>query len=170
MLIVNSFPSSLVAENKRTLAILLNPKIRQYFTMEENEAIDQLLPLTYSFTNKNDNKELQQEIMKNKNKYVIKRTIDTRGRGVWVGANCSQYEWNKLVHQSIGGPYIVQEYIPHQQDEVYSAENQPVLSNMYSNMAIFIISGKPAGLIARASRDVITNVGKSGCFRPVFII
>lgn len=165
----NSFPSSLVAENKRILAFLIQPEFQKYFTAEENKAINTLCPKTYSLAKKSKNDKVVEEFIKNKNHYVIKRTIDTRGRGVWIGSNCNKNEWANLVNKAFTEPYIIQEYISHKKSQVFDAADNPQLVDMYTNLAMFIIAGEPSGLIARASKDIITNIGKSGCIRPVFV-
>ncbi|MFN7096600.1 MAG: hypothetical protein ACK4PR_03440, partial [Gammaproteobacteria bacterium] len=46
---VNSFPSSLIAENKRSLAYLQQDQFKKNFSDKENEAINKLIPKTYTF-------------------------------------------------------------------------------------------------------------------------
>jgi len=82
MTVVNSFPSALIAENKRTLAMLLLPEFQKYFTQEENEAIKMLLPRSYDLCS--CDKATIEEIYHSKDQFVIKKAIDTRGR-CWMG-------------------------------------------------------------------------------------
>lgn len=172
MLVFNSFPSALVAENKRTLAYLQQPEIMKYFTAEENEVINNFIPKTYSFYKKTDKGQLAdiEMFIKDKNSYVIKRAIDTRGRGVFIGSECDISLWKTLVQKTLKEPYIIQEYIHNNSSEIYSATDMPIRTNMYSNLAMFIIAGSPCGLISRASTEIVTNVGKSGCVRPVYVV
>lgn len=166
MKVVNSFPSALVAENKRTLAMLLLPELQHYFSEEENNAIKELIPKTYDLCSCSNI--LIDEIRQNKNQFVIKRAIDTRGRGVWIGKLLKEDQWVNLLKNVCGGPYIAQEYIPHELSKIYNANSK--LCSMYSNIAMFIIGGKPSGLLSRASKDIVNNIGKSGCIRPVYVI
>lgn len=171
MLTFNSFPSMLVAENKRILSLLQEPSLRSYFTVEENHAIDMFcLPTFFLDSTCSDYKRRLQDVIYKKDKYVIKSNIDTRGRGVWIGNQYGLEEWKKIVHRAINKPYVVQEYVPHRLDMIYDTSSNPTLVNMYSNLGMFIVNGEPCGLLARASKDIVTNVGKSGCMRPVCVI
>lgn len=170
MLTFNSFPSSLVAENKRILALLLKQEFQSCFTREEKDAIDKLCPETFSLSShSSESKNRLEKIISHKDNYVIKRVIDTRGRGVWLGRELTDETWQKLVNSIVDKPYIVQEFIPHKPVSVYSAAEQPVKTAMFSNLALFMINGKSAGMLSRSSSELITNVGRSGCIRPVYI-
>lgn len=169
VLTFNSFPSTLVGENKRILALLKMSRFQKYFTQSEKEAISELCPNTYSLVGLTEKDPLITNIIENKDKYVLKRTIDTRGRGVFVGRQLNHEEWQQLIKLSLNSAYVVQEYIEHPKNAVQSPDNEDVVE-MYSNLAVFIIRGEPCGLLSRSSRNIVTNVGQNGCFRPVYIL
>ena len=132
-------------------------------------AIEELCPRTHSIRSLPLQEELIKDILNNKDKYVIKRVIDTRGRGVWIGKCTTVIEWSNLVEKTINGPYVVQEYIQHPKDVVLSSNSTKPMS-MYTNLAVFMIEGKAAGILARSSDSMVTNVGQSGCVRPVYVL
>ena len=167
----NSFPSIAVAENKRLLALLKEPELRLGFTPEQITAIDEFCPQAFTL-NKNDAKqrELVDDVLGNRAAYVIKRIIDTRGRGVTIGLYCTQDDWENAVEQAIDGPYIVQEYIPHQPQPVLGSEKETREHAMFSNLGMFMFDGQAAGLFCRSSPDPITNVARGGAIQPVYVV
>ncbi|MFN7096456.1 MAG: hypothetical protein ACK4PR_02685, partial [Gammaproteobacteria bacterium] len=139
---------------------------------KENEAINKLIPKNYTFVNDmlQPSKYQVTEFLENKDKYVIKKVIDTRGRGVVIGKQCSLEQWRIYLNKALQEPYVIQEYAKHNKEEVYTASALPVKAEMYSNLAIFMIAGEACGLLSRASPDMVTNIGKAGCMRPVYIL
>lgn len=126
---VNSFPSSLVAGNKRLLAYLHLDNFKKYFSVEENNAIDKLIPKTSTFVDgiNQPSKEQINDFIANKNNFAIKKVIATRGRGVVIGKQCSPELWQTYLSEA-------------------------------------------CGLLSRVSSDMIINIGKLGCMRPVYIL
>lgn len=166
----NSFPSIFLAENKKILALLKDPYYKALFSKDELTAIDEFCPETFCLYN--NDKELRDKvhhIIVNKDKYVIKSALDTRGRSVYIGKNISINDWRALVNKAIDMPYIVQEYIDSVKEEVIlpaSFVHEP----MYTTLAVFLLKGIPSGLFVRSSKNDITNViGKDGCIRVSYI-
>lgn len=165
---VNSFPSAMVAENKRILYLLKDKHIQSFFSEKQKEAIDMLIPETFSLTSQ----KLDQvkEVINNKDQYVLKRVIDTRGRGVILGKFYPADLWSKHVNQAIDKPFIIQKYIDQSKKIIINPNVDPTQISVYQSLALYLIKGKASGLLCRSSIDPITNVGKRGAVQPAYII
>lgn len=175
LVVANSFPSNFVAEDKKIMALLVDPSFQTLFTQEEKEAIQNLCLNTFCLSEKNPRDKEKKKIVKaNKDKFVIKRSTDTRGRGVWLGNNCSQSEWDVLVDKTVDNSFIVQEFVTCLSSPVYNANLLPTETEMYTNLGVFVIKGKTAGMLCRSSTDRVTNIGSPGnirgCLRPAYVI
>lgn len=166
---LNPFPSMKVAENKRILALLHDSPLRCLLSDEQKKVVDELCPTTYFLTNSSQKDIRRINYVKMcKDHYVIKRVLDTRSRGVVIGQECSQEHWNNTVEEAINFPCIVQEYLRHITSLVYPPYGaQPV--KMQSNVALFLVKGKAAGLLCRAAPGLKTNVYAAGLLRPVYM-
>src|SRR5262249_47028570 len=159
----NSFPSALVAENKRILSVLRDPDLRSLFTADEREAIDALCPETFAV-----DRDSAEMLARCRDDYVLKRVIDTRGRGVIIGRHSSADQWAAAIAEAMRRPTVAQRYIPHSPCAVLSVGDTPTLMPMFQNLGLFLIAGRAAGLICRASTDPITNIARHGAMQPVF--
>jgi uncharacterized circularly permuted ATP-grasp superfamily protein len=163
---INPLPSMKVAENKRMLALLHNSTLHDLLTDEQKEAIDELVPPSFCLSE--GGQELLQDVKEHKDKYVIKKVLDTRSRGVYIGKELSQSEWEGVVTDATDSPYIVQEYLEHVSELVYPNDaSSPI--EMKSNIALYLVKGKAAGLLCRAAPGLKSNFYASGILRPVYI-
>jgi hypothetical protein len=160
----NSFPSALVAENKRILWLLSDPDLRSMFTADEREAIDALCPETFPV-----DRDCAETLVQCREDYVLKRVIDTRGRGVIIGRHSSADQWAAAVTEAVRRPTVAQRYIPHPPRAVLGVADC-VPTPMFQNLGLFLIAGRAAGLICRASTDPITNIARHGAMQPVFVV
>ncbi|MDU0074646.1 MULTISPECIES: glutathionylspermidine synthase family protein [Bacillus] len=165
---VNSFPSALVAENKRILYLLKDKHIQSFFSKEQKDAIDMLIPETFSLTSQKP--EQIKEVINNKDQYVLKRVIDTRGRGVILGKFCPNDLWNRHVSHAIDKPFIMQKYIDQSKKTIIKPNGDPIPISVYQSLALYLVKGKASGLLCRSSIDPITNVGKRGAVQPAYVI
>ena len=169
-LAVNSFPSILVAENKRVLALLQLPEFQAYFTEQQKLAIKELCPKTFSLTSHQSiNQEIVNEVIKHKDDYVLKRVIDTQGRGVTMGREASQEKWHTLITHAIDRPFVIQEFIAQKPPLVYSADITPRLLRMNQTLSLFLLQGKASGLVMRSAPELITNINQTGLFQNVYV-
>lgn len=166
---LNPYISSMVAENKKILCLLLDKDIQEYLSSDEIYAINQLCLKSYDLTQGLIDNQLD-DIAHNKDQYVLKKVLDTRGRGVYIGKAYKQKDWIMLLKDSIGKPIIAQEYVEHPSEEIVSpfvSENSLVVR---SNLGMFMINGKACGLFCRSSPQLITNIALNGALRPVYVI
>jgi len=167
----NSFVSAMVAESKRILHVLMLPEIQALLTESQRAATKELCPQTFPLQVRPvGDFPSAREVIAHKDEYVLKRVIDTRGRGVSLGCEQTAEAWQTQVNESIGGPVVAQRYIEHPAQRMLVAEDEPIRERMFANVAMFMIGGRAAGLLGRASPDRRTNVARSGVFQPVYVV
>lgn len=100
--------TSTIFDNKINLAILSSPTFYHCFTPEERLKIDKLIPKTRRLSDSH-----KEELMRNKDKLVLKSCISFGGNNIVIGNNSSQEEWGKAIERALESdePYIVQELV-----------------------------------------------------------
>lgn len=166
----NSFPSSLIAENKRIMALLVDPTFQRYFTYEQKKAIKSICPKSFCLDNTLEYKDKIDEVLLNKDKYVLKKVIDTRGRGVFIGKFMSQDKWKECVFEAIHKPFVVQEYITPYTYMAYGTKIIPEKEKVTGVISMYLIQGKPVGICCRSSNEAITNISRNGFAQPIYIL
>ncbi|KAF2072167.1 hypothetical protein CYY_006510 [Polysphondylium violaceum] len=167
---LNGFPSYFISENKKTLALLLDKRFHHHFTNKQIKAIQSLILPTFVLSSNQDKfKEFKENIIKNKDEYVIKSSSDTRGRAIFIGKSMSQNDWNSLVEQSVDGPFVIQQFIKSKQSMAVCPQSaNEVLMN--TTLAIFILGGKASGLLSRCSPNLIHNVFSGGFMQVLYLV
>lgn len=166
----NSFSSFWVAENKKVLAMIQQQDFIKNLSKDQVDAINSLCPRTFLLSSEDRDLDKKINEIKNcKDDFVVKASIDTRARGVFIGKSCLQLEWDDIVMRSIDGPYVVQEYLPSKQENV-SEPNSNNYSMMNSTIAMYLLGGKSSGLLCRSSTEYKTNFYSSGVFRPAYVV
>jgi hypothetical protein len=169
LLTVSGLPAMMIAENKRSLALLFDSGIRQHFTSEQVDAIDRLVAKTSCIDGLASEQLWSADyVLNNPTKFVLKTPIDTRGRGIHIGKNCTPDEWQTLVNQAQAGLMVVQEYIEPEVELL--ALDTGSSADMSSVMALFMYAGVPTGVLGRSSLKEVVNVGNGGVFRPTLIV
>jgi hypothetical protein len=169
---INSFASQLLAENKRSLAMLHTERVQRHLLRAEIDAINCLVARTWSLSADGLRQFGGRErLLREKNRWVLKQVIESRGRGVHIGCYTSDAEWSELVASSTIDRYIVQELVELDQQDVRNPVfDEPGRFVAYTDMGLYMVGGEPAGFLCRASHDPVVNVGKSGALRPTFVM
>ena len=117
--------SSMIYDSKFNLALLHDPVVRKSLSSTDLQLIDLLIPKTWCLRNENSAPE---DLLTNRNKYVLKRASSFQGRDVLVGPSSTQAEWESLYKEAVkNGNYIIQEYIGSALPEMPFFDNQQKL-------------------------------------------
>lgn len=153
---INPFCSSFLIDNKSTLAFLQSKLASPILDQSERSLIEEIVPVT---------KMLHQlsptefgNISDYKDKWVLKKSLDTRGRSVVIGSSISALEWRKALEgaRRVGSEnYVVQRF---ESPEHCLSGGQP----LYTSHAYFLLRGQPCGAFTRTSKSLVTNVGSGG--------
>lgn len=166
---VSGLPSMMVAESKRALALLFEEDVRSHFDAAQRAAVDRSVART---TRLEAEPALRlwhpDEVVRDKDRFVLKTLIDTRGRGVHIGREHDARDWAALVRQACEGRMVVQEYIPPRMEALEIEPDRRV--EMSTVLALYLYAGRPTGIFGRASGHAVVNVGNGGVIRPALIV
>lgn len=167
---INTLPSMLISESKRMLALLHDPNLRSLFTKSECNSIDAIVAKTsYLGQGRSPVWDLE-EIAQNKDQFVIKSVIDTRGRGIYLGKYTDQKIWNHLLTKCMDGQHVVQEFLNLEKQTVENPIGESGNFDAYTDIGLYQLGGESIGFLCRASNKPIVNVGNGGALRPTFVV
>lgn len=168
---VNTFPAMYLTEQKSTLAFLWSPLLQQRLGAQERALIAELVPRT-RLVRHLDPDELA-EAAAHPERYVLKRSLDTRGRSVVIGRSTGTDSWRRTLAQGTselaGDDYVIQELEPAEEsvpDPALALDAERV----FTSLACFLFTGEPAGLLVRTSVEETTNVARRGFAQPAMIV
>lgn len=99
---------SQVIHNKQIFAILHDPEKTPFLNQEERDFIKQHIPYTRIFDNQNS--QLVQEAIENKDRLVLKPMDKYASNGVRVGSDYSLEEWKRIISEEARESYLLQEF------------------------------------------------------------
>src|SRR5437899_1485902 len=111
----NSFRSEL-AHKKSMFALLTNEALTQKFPAAERKAINDHVPWTRlvaatKTTYRGKTIDLQEFILKHREKLVLKPNDDYTGQGSFFGWETNDSGWERALRQALQTPYVVQEKV-----------------------------------------------------------
>jgi hypothetical protein len=173
--IVNPFRAR-VANNKKLMALLGDPRFAHLIEGDEAEAIARTVPWTRilrpgrvaygSWTI-----DLLPFVADNRERLVLKPASDYGGHGVALGMETSQEAWEAIIAaHAERGDFIVQEYVPVPEEMFPVIEDGHVQMRLKRfNINPFGIGGRYAGSITRISDRAVINVSAGGGLLPSVI-
>lgn len=168
---VNSFPSMYLPEQKSTLALLWSPLLHQYLSLEDIVLIEEIVPRTLLVRHLSS--EELAIVATQRERYVLKRSLDTRGRSVIIGRGTTDADWQQSLAaaraEPAGDDFVLQELAPVEQ-YVTRQLHDGVPTTIFTSLACFLFQGEPTGLIVRTSTEETTNVGRQGFMQPPLVV
>jgi uncharacterized circularly permuted ATP-grasp superfamily protein len=167
---INSFPGMFLTEQKSTLAFLWSPLARRLLGQEELGLVERLVPRTLLLRHLEP--EQRESILRHREAWVLKRSLDTRGRGVLLGRSVSEEQWRSALAEALvepGGNHVLQAVALPEQCETLLG-SQPGPERAFTSLACFLFAGEPVGLIVRTSEEETTNVARRGFIQPALVL
>lgn len=165
---VNSLTSFYGMESKGWLAFMSDPDNAQFFSEAENGLIRKMVPYT-RYLRRLSGAELRR-ISADKDNFILKKCIETRGTGIFTGRDMPQEEWDvKLEQAASSGEYVVQQFEAPEMFEYQGTTPFRQGSTVYINHACYVIQETARGLITRISSRSVTNVGSGGMILPTVV-
>jgi uncharacterized circularly permuted ATP-grasp superfamily protein len=173
--IVNPFRAR-VANNKKLMALLGDPRFSHLVEGDEAEAIARTVPWTRvlrpgrvgygSWTI-----DLLPFVADNRERLVLKPASDYGGHGVALGMETTQDVWDAIIAEHAErADFIVQEYVPVPEEMFPTVEDGHVQMRLKRfNINPFGIGGRYAGSITRISDRAVINVSAGGGLLPSVI-
>lgn len=173
---INPFRAKIV-HKKSVFAVLTHEKNQDMFTSEEQSVILKHIPWTRTITAEKTKYEgrmidLVGYISANKDEFVIKPNDEYGGKGVCLGKELTQENWNKVIEDALGGePTVVQKIVPIPRVPFPIIENGMMrYADMVVDMDPYVFGGKVEGILTRLSSSSLANVTAGGGTTPTFVI
>ena len=173
--IVNPFRAR-VANNKKLLALLADPRFSHLVRGEEAEVIERTVPWTRILrpgrvTYGSWTIDLLSFVADNRERLVLKPASDFGGHAVALGMETEQDAWEAIIAEHAErADFIVQEYVPVPEEMFPVIEDGHVQMRLKRfNINPFGIGGRYAGSITRISDRAVVNVSAGGGLLPSVI-
>lgn len=124
-------------------------------TKKEREVIIKTLPYTCTF-----NESIKDEILKNKDKYVLKPVYGRYSEDVFIGVLHEEEEWKEVVEYIRENPkeFIAQQFCAIHKEAVTTSEhNRALPKEAFGNFGVYIIEEKVRGLCTRWNETYLTS-------------
>lgn len=158
---------SQILHNKIIFKILHDKDTLEFLSEREIEFIKKHIPFTGKFEG---DKKIYNEVLNNKDKYIIKPEDLNDSRGVFAGRDFTKEEWEKKLERSWGNEYLYQEFIElYKREFVQFQEDKLVVKELNHVIGIYMYNEKLAGLYARLDENNIIS-GLHGSFRAPNIL
>ena len=150
---IGSFKSQ-VMHDKRIFIKLFEDRVKKFLSKDELEFIEKHIPYTAMLTS-----ETFEEVLKNKDKYIIKPVDNNASKGVYVGKDHSKKEFEAILKKFVGTGYIYQEYIePYKRDVIlFDEKGNLEVKKLKSIVGLFIYNKKFKGLYTRYGEENIIS-------------
>lgn len=173
--VVNPFRANVVS-SKKVLALLQDPRFEYLLSGAETARIRETLPWTrilrpgratygpWTF-------DLLSFVADNRERLVLKPASDYGGRGVMLGTETGQDEWEATIEaHAEAGDFIAQELVPIPEEMFPIVEDGRVQMRLKRfNINPFAIGGRYAGMLTRISDQAVINVAAGGGILPTVI-
>ena len=158
-------PRARVANNKKLMALLDDPRFAHLVEPREAEVIAATIPWTRVLrpgrvTYGQWTIDLLDFVSDNRARLVLKPASEYGGHGVALGMETEQGDWDRIIaEQAESGDFIVQEYVPVPEEMFPTVEDGHVQMRLKRfNINPFGIGGRYAGMITRISDQAVINV------------
>ena len=150
---IGSFKSQ-VMHDKRIFIKLFEDRVKKFLSKDELEFIEKHIPYTAMLTS-----ETFEEVLKNKDKCIIKPVDNNASKGVYVGKDHSKKEFEEILKKFVGTGYIYQEYIePYKRDVIlFDEKGNLEVKKLKSIVGLFIYNKKFKGLYTRYGEENIIS-------------
>ena len=162
-----SFRSQII-HNKAIFQILSNKEYVSFLDETEHQFINKHIPETGLL---DENSVEEKNIKENKDKYILKPDDGFAGKGIKLGEETSQEDWDNFVDESINKPYLYQNYCQPPTRKMISIDDDKVrIDPYYYQIGLYVFNGQVQGIYNRAGREkIIGSIYE--CFTvPTYIV
>jgi uncharacterized circularly permuted ATP-grasp superfamily protein len=166
-------PRARVANNKKLMALLDDPRFADLVEPREAEVIAATIPWTRilrpgKVTYGQWLVDLLDFVSDNRARLVLKPASEYGGHNVALGMETEQADWDRIIGEHAdAGDFIVQEYVPVPEEMFPTIEDGHVQMRLKRfNINPFGIGGRYAGMITRISDQAVINVSAGGGLLP----
>ena len=137
-----------IIHNKTIFKILHMEETLEFLSEEERAYILRHVPKTYVLEEGRFDLE---DVLQNKNKWLIKPEDLYASRGVYAGVESLQAVWEKAIKENMGKGYLLQEYVtPYKSENLNFNDNPRPSFEKFNNITgMFVYGGKLQGFYSR---------------------
>jgi hypothetical protein len=163
LFVQNGLRGRWVGDNKLCLAVLSDPAFAYLFDDRTLEVLEGHIPWSRNLAL--CDQEIVERVRRDKDSFVLKSPLDTRGQGVVVGREAIDEEWASALSMARARGWLVQERL--ESTWIESDFDNP--SMLMHDLAIGSINGEVSFAFVRSSSELRVNVARSGRMHPVFM-
>ena len=146
---------SQIIHNKIIFKILHDEDTLNLLSEDERRFIKKHIPLTGLFKGYED---IYNEVLNNKDKYIMKPLDLNASRGVYTGRDLTQEEWKERLEESWDKDYLYQEFFdPFLREHIVFKENKLTIEEFKSVVGLFMYKEKFAGIYTRIGKNNIIS-------------
>ncbi|MCA9794660.1 MAG: hypothetical protein KC910_22790, partial [Candidatus Eremiobacteraeota bacterium] len=173
--VVNSFRSKYL-HKKAIFALVTDPKYQDGMSPEQLFSVYTHVPWTRKVedtrTTDAEGKdiELLYWIRKNRHELVMKPNDEYGGKGIFVGWELDDREWDNAIQTAVQSFYLVQNRVEVARDHYPTWDGSNIQWGEYSvDLDPFVFHGEIEGLLTRLSATALCNVTAGGGVVPTFV-
>ena len=157
-----------IPHKKASFAILTDPKYASIFTSEQLEMIDRHIPWTRKVEDaktkfRGEEGDLLELLRKNREKFLIKPNDDYGGKGIVLGWESGQAEWETAIDNSLTDSFVVQERAAIEKLEFPLFDKKQVfMEKLLVDFDPFLFQNRVEGGMVRLSSSSLVNITQGG--------
>ncbi len=173
--VVNPFRCKPI-HKKAIFEVLTDDELQPLFTADEQAAIRAHVPWTRLVregrsTRFGESIDLPEHVLRHRDRLVMKPNDEYGGKGVFIGWETSQSEWEAALAEALRSPYVVQEKVDLQRLSFPSLVDGGL---QYRDLVIdldpFVFNGEVEGFLTRLSGSSLANVTSGGGQVPALLV
>ena len=174
VVMVDPFRAKLV-HKKAAFALLTGDLLgEEWLTAEERRVIRRHVPWTRrvrdaSVSHDGEDLELLPYLLTNRENFVIKPSDEYGGKGVVIGWESTESEFQAALDEALAGEFVAQERIATVEEEFPVLEKNLENQSMIVDLDPYVYMGRMGGMLARLSAGALCNVSTGGGQTPVFL-
>lgn len=173
--IVNPFRCKPI-HKKAIFEVLTDDELQPLFTAEERAAIRAHVPWTRLVreghsTRFGERIDLPEYVRRHRDRLVMKPNDEYGGKGVFIGWETGEAEWEAALAEALRSPYVVQEKVDLQRLSFPSLiEGDLQFRDLVVDLDPFVFNGEIEGFLTRLSGSSLANVTSGGGQVPALLV
>jgi hypothetical protein len=161
---------------KAIFAVLTDDDLQGLFTAEERSAIARHVPWTRRVSESRTRRagvevDLPAFVRDHRQELVMKPNDEYGGKGVFIGAEMSQADWEAALAGALRSSYVVQDKVELRRESFPELGAEGLRTrDLVVDLDPFIFQGEVAGVLTRLSGTSLANVTSGGGQVPAFVV
>lgn len=161
-----------IAHNKILYKILHSKATSRILTEVEKDYVKNHIPFTMDINEVFENPEILEDVLTNKNKWIIKPEDSYGSKGVLAGVELEDLEkWKQTIMDAKGEKFIVQEFCtPYRLRNIGFQDDGFGWTDTSNLTGIFVYNGKFSGIYSRVSYDQMISTQYNEMSLPTILV